>query len=262
MDEPWMQVETERVSLLFLRLYSGNECFYSRSNAMTIPSTRTAPLQNKVDPRGDLHAVRARGTLMGNRGILHNEHDQIVRRWTTKSWVSCCLDASFQKRSPFTQGTYSELFFLDEATAYAAGHRPCRVCQRHKHDDFNRIWTAANRADHVVANGQACLPIAQIDAVLHAERVGPDKAKRTHAARLSDLPVGAMAVDDGRVLLIGPKGLRAWSFHGYSAVSALPVDTWVQVLTPPSIVAAIRQGMKVAVHPSATHPEPGAPASL
>ena len=218
---------------------------------MTAPPIRTSPLQNKVDPWGELHAVRARGALMGNRGILHDAHDQIVRRWTTKSWVSCCLDASFQKRSPFTQGTYSELFFLDEATAYAAGHRPCRVCQRQKHDSFNLHWTAANRPDHTAATGQPRLPVAQIDAVLHAERVGAGKAKRTHAARLGDLPVGAILAEGGRTLLVGPAGLRAWSFQGYGVAPALAPDTAVQLLTPPSIVAAIRHGLAVDWHPSA-----------
>ena len=221
---------------------------------MTTSSTRSAPLQNKVDPTGALHAVRTRGTLMGNRGILHDERDQIVRRWANKSWVTCCLDASFQKRSPFTQGTYSELFFLDEATAYAAGHRPCRVCQREKHDAFNRLWTAANRPEHVVATAQARLPIAQIDAALHAERVGPDKAKRTYDACIGELPVGTMVQEGDRTLLLGTGGLWRWSFHGYSPAPALPANTRVRVLTPPSIVAAFRMGLTIEIHPSAAIP--------
>ena len=168
--------------------------------------------------------------------------------------MTCCLDASFQKRSPFTQGTYSELFFLDEATAYAAGHRPCRVCQREKHDAFNRIWTAANRPEHVVATAQARLPIAQIDAALHAERVGPDKAKRTYDACVSELPVGTMVQEGDRALLLGTGGLWHWSFHGYSPAPALPANARVRVLTPPSIVAAFRMGLTAEVHPSAAMP--------
>lgn len=220
---------------------------------MSLPprSTRTTPLKNKVDPRGQLHALRMRGEFMGNRGILHDANDQIIRQWTTKSWVICSLTESFQKRSPFTQGTYSELFFLDEATAYAAGHRPCRVCQRASHDRFNLIWTAANRPDHTEATGRLRLPVAQIDAALHAERIGPDKQKRTHAARLGDLPLGAMFMTNGQTLLVGPAGLRRWTFDGYTPTAPLSPDTQVELLTPPSVVAAIRAGLPVSWHPSA-----------
>jgi len=209
------------------------------------------PLQNKVDPWGQLQPVSMRGSLMGNRGILHDAHDQIVRPWATKSWVACSLAESFQKRSPFTQGTYSELFFLDEATAYAAGHRPCRTCRREAHDRFNQLWTAANRPD-LTAIDRHRLPIAQIDAALHAERTHPGKTKRTHPARLHGLPVGTMVALEGRALLVGPKGLRQWSFDGYQPTSALPADTPVDLLTPPSVVAAIRLGLPVGLHSSAT----------
>lgn len=214
-------------------------------------SQHTEPLQNKVDPWGQLHAVRMRGSRMGNRGILHDEHDQIVRPWKTKSWVSCRLDTTFQKRSPFSPGTYSELFFLDEATAYAAGHRPCRTCQREQHDSFNATWTAANAPELVAATGQTQRPIREIDAALHAERVNPDKNKRTHPARLCDLPVGAMFAFHGAALLVGPAGLKRWSFQGYGPTEALAPDTTVALLTPPSIVAAMQHGLSVELHPSA-----------
>lgn len=211
---------------------------------------RPQPLQNKVDPWGQLHALRFRGSLMGNRGILH-DGQKIVRQWVTKSWVACSLDATFQKRSPFTQGTYSELFFLDEATAYSAGHRPCRTCRRDKHDQFNLAWTAANRSD-LTSSGKERLSIADIDAALHAERVGPDKQKRTHPARLGDLPVGTLFSVGGKALLVGPVGLREWSFDGYHPTAAVSPDAQVALLTPPSVVAAIRYGLQVDVHPSAT----------
>lgn len=219
---------------------------------MTHATIRTVPLQNKVDPWGELQAVRARGTLMGNRGILHDGDDHIVRRWAHKNWVFCSLHVDFQKRSPFTQGTYSELFFLDEATAYAAGHRPCRVCQREKHHDFNTHWTAANRPDHVATTGQTRLPISQIDAVLHTERVTAQKTKRTHVAHLAGLPVGTLFTDGGQALLVGPAGLWAWSFDGYRAAAPLPPETQVELLTPPSVVAAMRHGLRVDCHPSVT----------
>lgn len=211
---------------------------------------RPHPLQNKVDPWGELHALRMVGTLMGNRGILHDPDDHIVRRWANKSWVCCSLNETFQKRSPFSAGTYSELFFLDEATAYAAGHRPCRTCRRAEHDAFNKAWTAAN-ATEIPSAGRVWLPISQIDAHLHGERVGPDRRKRIHEARLGDLPVGAMFTLDEAAFLVGPSGLRRWTFNEYEAAPDIRADTLVGLLTPPSIVAAIRHGLKVGLHQSA-----------
>jgi hypothetical protein len=210
-------------------------------------SRHPRPLQNKVDPWGELRALRVVGTLMGNRGILHDENDRIVRNWANKSWVCCSLSATFQKRNPFSPGTYSELFFLDEATSYAAGHRPCRTCRRADHDRFNEAWTAANAAG---VSGRGWLPIREIDAALHAERIAPDRRKRTHSARLGDLPVGAMFTTGGEAVLVGPNGLRLWSFGGYHPHQDLPVQTVVDLLTPPSVVAAIQQGLVVGIHPT------------
>lgn len=208
---------------------------------------RSHPLQNKVDPWGELNALRVTGTLMGNRGILHDEDNRIVRRWANKSWVCCSLAETFQKRSPFSTGTYSELFFLDEATAYAAGHRPCRTCRRAEHDQFNEVWTAANTN---ASTAKARLPIRDIDAVLHAQRIGPDRRKRTHSTRLGDLPVGAMFTHANEAVLKGPNGLRLWSFSGYKSYQDIPTETEVELLTPPSIVAAMKRGLAVGIHPS------------
>lgn len=213
-------------------------------------SPHMTPLQNRVDPWGQLHAVRARGTLMGNRGILHNAANSITKPWAHASWVTCTLAETFQKRSPFSPGTYSELFFLDEATAYAAGHRPCRSCQRQRHDEFNAAWTAANRPEALV-EGRSRVPIREIDSTLHAERVGPARSKRTHPARLADLPVGAMFCHDNLAWLVGPHGLRRWAFDGYLPAHYLAPSTEVALLTPPSVVAALRCGLAVSLHPSA-----------
>lgn len=207
------------------------------------------PLRNKVDPRGDLHPERMVGSLMGNRGILHDANDWIVRKWATRSWVCCSLDETSQKRSPFTAGTYSELFFLDEATAYAAGHRPCRACRRAAHDRFNAAWTASNPAH---AGNLKWMPIRKIDAVLHAERVDRKGTKRTYRARVGDLPVGAMFAVDDQCVLVAPNGLRVWSFHGYAPRSSLSQEAVVDVLTPPSVVAAIRHGLTVDLHATAS----------
>ena len=207
--------------------------------------------RNRVDPWGELQAVPARGGLMGNRGILHVDQD-IVRRWANKTWVTCVLDAKFQKRTPFSPGTYSELFFLDEATAFSAGHRPCRTCQRQPHDLFNREWTAANAP----GAPQARLPIGVIDKALHAERTRPDRGKRTYMAPLSDLPLGTLFEHQGQARLVWHTGALVWSFDGYSEGGTLPVGTEVQVLTPPSIVQLFRAGFRPQVHPSAYTPVP------
>jgi hypothetical protein len=189
---------------------------------------------------------------MGNRGILHDAQDRVIRRWASKSWVCCSLSETFQKRMPFSPGTYSELFFLDEATAYAAGHRPCRTCRRQAHDQFNAIWTAANGASQREGNEPRRLSIRDIDAVLHAERLGADKRKRTHRAKLGDLPVSVMSEAAGEAILVSDQGLRRWSFAGYQQHPATDPGIEVDVLTPPSIVAAIRLGLPVALHPSAS----------
>lgn len=202
--------------------------------------------KNRVDPWGALNAVPDRGGLMGNRGILHVGQD-IVRPWATKAWVTCVLDATFQKRTPFSPKTYSELFFLDEATAFAAGHRPCRVCQRQRHDHFNTAWTAANQA----AEGRPRLPIADIDKALHAERTRPDKGKRTYTAPVADLPPGTLLEHAGQARLVWPTGLLVWSFRGYARGEPLPPDTPVEVLTPRSIVHMFSAGFMPCVHPSA-----------
>jgi hypothetical protein len=202
--------------------------------------------RNRVDPAGELHATAARGTLMGNRGILHEGQD-IVRPWATKAWVTCVLDATFQKRTPFSPGTYSELFLLDEATAFAAGHRPCRTCQRQRHDHFNIAWTAANRP----GAGVSRLPIADIDKALHAERTLPSRGKRSFTAKVSDLPDGTIFLHGGQPSMVWRKAVHAWSFDGYTRGSALPPGALVEVLTPASIVQLFRAGFRPRVHPSA-----------
>jgi len=138
---------------------------------------------------------------MGNRGILHDEHDKIVRQWATTAWLTCVL--SFDRltpRKPFSTGTYSELFFLDEATAMAAGHRPCRYCQRERFDAFKAGWLSANPSPSLQL-------ISEIDRIVHTERVTPDRKKRTFEAVLCTLPVGTFIEHEGKAHLIHESGL-------------------------------------------------------
>lgn len=188
------------------------------------------PLQNRVDPFGRLHAVRARGGWMGNRGRLHNSRQKIVsERWTTTAWITCVLEFRGRQRQLMRPGWYTELFFLDEATALAAGHRPCAECRR---ADYNRF-----REAFAAGNGLASPPRAgELDRILHAERTGPPPQASAH-----DLPDGAMfAVDQRACLKLGDKG-RPWTFDGYGPAEPLPAAP-VALLTPRSSVAALRAG--------------------
>ena len=124
------------------------------------------PLQNRVDPSGRFHAVSAHGAWMGNRGVLHNEQKKIIARWRGKAWMTCKLEFQGIRRKQFGSGTYSELFFMDEATASAAGHRPCADCRRDRFKEFKAAWIASNR--DLLSTPQPS--IAEIDSVIHAER--------------------------------------------------------------------------------------------
>ncbi len=205
------------------------------------------PLQNRVDPWGRLHAVPSRAaTLMGNRGILHDAERRVVRRWATPAWIACDLHYGGIRRAPvFKPGTYSELFFLDEATAFAAGHRPCAYCRRASYAAFKDLWFAAVERDPAVRRSHR-----EIDRRLHAERVGRGIPKRTYFAALRTLPDGAMFARDGEAYLVYRARLWRWSFDGYAPAPALQLDRIVEVLTPRSSVAVLAAGYAPQVHPT------------
>jgi len=202
------------------------------------------PLQNRVDPSGKLHAVFARGTLMGNRGILHDDEQRIRRPWQHQAWICCQLSFKDRKRALFSPGSYSELFFLDEATAFAAGHRPCGECRRERYQLFKAWWTQAHQPGSSVTS-------AQVDKVLHAERTLRGGGKRTYQATLSELPPGTFFEHGGIPYLVWHHGYRPWSFDGYGRAVDWPSDTQVRELTPASIVTLFRLGFVPQVHPSA-----------
>ena len=205
------------------------------------------PLQNRVTPFGELIAVDARGTLMGNRGCLHDERRHIRRRFVGRRWIHCVLEFKGRHRTVMTPHRYTELFFLDEATALAAGHRPCAECQRERYHDFRTDWTAARGAGARSARPS----VDVIDRVLHAERLEADGAKRTYRERVARLPAGVMVADaQGRPHLVVDNALLPWTPSGYADRIRPPSGT-VSVLTPPSIVRAIQHGYVVGLHPSA-----------
>lgn len=205
-------------------------------------------LQNRVDPWGALVAVPDRGALMGNRGILHDSDNRIVRGWTRKAWVTCLLAYKQIKRPrPFSPGNYSELFFLDEATAFAAGHRPCTFCQRARSNEFKSAWLLAN----VPSPQHQGFSLATLDSRLHEERVTKGGTKVTYEAQVSSLPDGAMFEHDGLAYLVRAGLHLPWTFRGYGKAISLPPTAAVRVLTPRSAVAAFRQGFRPGTHPSA-----------
>jgi hypothetical protein len=189
------------------------------------------PLQNRVDPFGELFATSARGALMGNRGGKLHRPDQTLgsRRWASRQWIACVCAFKNRKREVWGRG-YSELFFLDEPTALAAGHRPCFECRREEAETFRAAFDPRER-----------ISAAAMDAILHGERLA-GRAKRLSEQRVEDLPDGAMIAVEGRALLVRGDALWPWSFQGYGAPLKRPASGVVATLTPPSILRALRSG--------------------
>jgi len=215
-----------------------------------ILDTRAMPYQNRVTPDSRLIATPERGGLMGNRGCLHNERGEICRTFVGKRWIACLLDFRGRRRVVMTPGRYTELFFLDEVTALAAGHRPCAECRRDDYNAFRRAWVAAG----LPSRGD--LPSAdEMDAHLHAERIDPTGRKTTHSTRLAGIPNGAfvVAAGDDQPLLLRDGLFWPWTAGGYSSPVSLEAETSVRLLTPPSIAATLAAGYVPDFHPSSRH---------
>jgi len=206
------------------------------------------PLCNRVTPFGELIRDPARGLVYGNRGCLHDAAGEIRRPYAVRRWIACRLEFKGRRRSPLVvPGRYTELFFLDEATAFAAGHRPCAECRREDYNRLSEVW----RALHPGPAGADA-----IDDVLHAERWDPDARRpRRHPLPFADLPDGTFAVDDERAWLVRGDRLLEWTPAGYLAARrSRPRDGTVTVLTPPSLVEVLRSGWQGDVpllHPTA-----------
>jgi hypothetical protein len=202
-----------------------------------------APRQNRVTPLGELISTPERGLVYGNRGCLHDAAGRIRRRYDGKRWIACRLRFKDWRRSPLLQpGKFTELFFLDEATAFAAGHRPCALCRREDYNAFLGL-VGASSAD-------------EVDARIHEERVDPEtRAQRRHPATFDDLPDGSFVLRDGAPHLILGDRLLAWSPAGYARSTPRPGGTDTVLLTPPSLVAVMRRGWQPSavpfLHPSA-----------
>lgn len=210
------------------------------------------PLQNRVDPFGAIHAVPERGLFTGNRGIIHDPDTRglLPRRWTTKAWIICQCDFGNQRRVPMgrngsggAKAGWTELFFLDEVTALAAGHRPCFYCRRERAKDFlGRFATTSGIAE----------PRApQLDTRLHGERLASvTKPAMVTPADLRKLPEGAMFSNGATCFTRRHGRYLQWSFAGYISTAIPEVDSFL-LLTPPTTVAVLRAGYRPDWHPSA-----------
>jgi hypothetical protein len=203
------------------------------------------PRQNRVNPFGEIIATSERGTFMGNRGVLHDEESRIRRKWLGKRWLVCVLEFRDRKRTVMSPRHYTELFFLDEATALAAGHRPCAECRRERFNAFRSAWQKA----HPPKNSSQ--PTAsEIDTRLHSERVSPEYL---FVVKLAELPNGVFVKYGEGAFLIYNDWLLAWSAGGYTKRLELPHNSEVIVLTPKSTVETIRAGYVPEIHTSANH---------
>jgi hypothetical protein len=212
-----------------------------QASEITTHSGGPGPRRNRVTPLGELVATPARGLVYGNRGCLHDADGRIRRRYAGRRWIACRLRFRGWHREPLMQpGRFTELFFLDEATAFAAGHRPCALCRREDYDRFGALFRGPAGAD-------------AIDARLHHERLDGG-GRRLHEAALDELPDGALVLRDGEPWLVRGAELRRWTVAGYAERAPRPAGESAVLITPPSLVEVLRadwSGVVPLIHPSA-----------
>ncbi|MDL2407008.1 hypothetical protein PY650_15315 [Rhizobium calliandrae] len=201
-----------------------------------------APLQNRVTPFGDIVAISQKGLFTGNRGIIHNPATKTLlnKRWSSKAWLVCTCEYKGRRRDVMANRSWTELFFLDEAVALAAGHRPCFFCRREAAKAFRAAWAGAR--------GQAEPPVAVMDAVLHSERMARGR-KRIHAlpGPLRELSDGTVIVASGSAYTISDGRAFRWTENGYEGPQKLVHAEGM--LTPPSTFLALRAGYRAILHP-------------
>ena len=201
------------------------------------------PLQNRVTPTGDIIATAHRGLFTGNRGIIHDPATKTLlkRRWASPAWLVCLCEFKGRRREMMGGRSWTELFFLDEATALAAGHRPCFFCRSIDANRFRAAWEQGN--------GVADVRLRDIDAVLHRERLDSGK-KRLHALAMpmAKLPDGVMVQQGAQSYLIAQGAALSWSPDGYRQAPSTPRDA--MLLTPPSTLRALGAGYRPVLHQS------------
>jgi hypothetical protein len=208
------------------------------------------PLQNRVTPFSTIVAITERGAFTGNRGVIHNEQKKIIKHHAVKYWITCVLEYKGKRRELMTPNRWTELFFLDEATAFAAGHRPCGFCRHADFKQFKQLWLQANGKKYGLSEN---VKMDVIDNCIHAERLDKNNLQKTFAAILNTLPNGVFIKlnDKTEAYLWHRQQLYQWSFGGYQKMTAVDTNQLVQVLTPAGYVEVFRLGYEVQVHVSA-----------
>ena len=206
------------------------------------------PLQNRVTPFGDIVAIPQRGIFTGNRGIIHDPASRTLlkKRWASKAWLACLCEFKGRRRTVMGGRSWTELFFLDEAVALAAGHRPCFFCRRAAAEAFRDAWAKSC--------GRKALA-AEMDAVLHTERLDHGR-KRLHTlpSSIEELPDGAVIAAGGEAYTIAGGRAFRWTERGYAATPVMPRAEGL--LTPPATLGAIRAGYRPVLHPDIHRPPP------
>jgi len=211
----------------------------------------TRMLQNRVDPYGNIIKTPARGAWMGNRGIIHDKNNEIVRPFQNKTWLTCRTEFKNRKLKVMAPNTYTKLFFIDEATAFAAGHRPCALCRKDDFQLFKKLWIKANPQYNLNENS----PIGEIDKILHTERLAGTGSKITHTGQLDELPDGVIVSYEDQPLLWKSGYLYPWTPEGYqqpiTPANATEIGSThhtppcpLIILTPASIIRTFKAGYK------------------
>jgi hypothetical protein len=195
-------------------------------------------MQNRVDPLGNIINTKARGAWMGNRGQLHDDTKEILRPFKLKAWLICVLQFKGRHRKIMAPGLYTELFFFDEATAFAAGHRPCCECRRQDHYRFKMFWLKGNPEHGFKDN----IPIKSIDEIIHSERINRRGNKITWLDNIDNLPGGTFIFINSEPYLVASRQLFHWTPEGYDQRLPIPINETVTVLTPRSVVNAFSAG--------------------
>jgi hypothetical protein len=205
------------------------------------------PLQNRVDPLGQIFSSSCRGTWTGNRGVIH-KNKKIVSPFKTRYWITCALKYKDFQRTVMTENRWTELFFLDEATAFSAGHRPCGFCRHPAYKLFKKYWLAANGDRYELHDDS----IKSIDNIIHQDRLLPNGDKRTYNTILRDLPDGVMIrfSENVEAFLYYNGYLLLWKPFGYQEITLADPTQNVDVLTPSTMVEVLRMGYEVDVHES------------
>jgi hypothetical protein len=207
------------------------------------------PLQNRISPFSTLTATPERGAWTGNRGVIHNAEKEIIRNHAVKYWITCVLEYKNFQRKVMTPNRWTELFFLDEATAFSAGHRPCGFCRNADFKRFKSLWLLANGERYGLAGN---VKMDVIDQLIHLERLDEKGTQKTFKANLSTLPDGTFVSlhNPAEAYLWVQQNLYEWSFSGYKKVLTSEKNQEVNVLTPLSYVEVFRAGYLPQIHVS------------